>query len=306
MTDSDYIDDYINYLDTIKGYSTNTLKSYKEDILDFSNWLKKEKMAKDIVHIRSRVASNYKVALRNQKLSVSSINRKISSLTSFYTYLVKEGYVDENFFSEVESLKKEKRLPHVLKEDELNYLFNSIDRSTALGNRNYCLLEVMYGTGVRVSELCSIEISDLSFSDSTIKIRGKGNKDRIVIMFDNLKEDLKNYINNDRLVLIRKSTKIDNRTLFLNKNGTSLTDRGVRLILNDIIKKCGETYHISPHMLRHSFATSMLDHGADLRSVQELLGHESLSTTQIYTHVSIEQMKKEYMESFPRAKKKKD
>ncbi len=306
MTDSDYIDDYINYLDTIKGYSTNTLKSYKEDILDFSNWLKKEKMAKDIVHIRSRVASNYKVALRNQKLSVSSINRKISSLTSFYTYLVKEGYVNENFFSEVESLKKEKRLPHVLKEDELNYLFNSIDRSTALGNRNYCLLEVMYGTGVRVSELCSIEISDLSFSDSTIKIRGKGDKDRIVIMFDNLKEDLKNYINNDRLVLIRKSTKIDNRTLFLNKNGTSLTDRGVRLILNDIIKKCGETYHISPHMLRHSFATSMLDHGADLRSVQELLGHESLSTTQIYTHVSIEQMKKEYMESFPRAKKKKD
>ncbi len=306
MTDSDYIDDYINYLDTIKGYSTNTLKSYKEDILDFSNWLKKEKMAKDIVHIRARVASNYKVALRNQKLSVSSINRKISSLTSFYTYLVKEGYVNENFFIEVESLKKEKRLPHVLKEDELNYLFNSIDRSTALGNRNYCLLEVMYGTGVRVSELCSIEISDLSFSNSTIKIRGKGNKDRIVIMFDNLKEDLKNYINNDRLVLIRKSTKIDNRTLFLNKNGTSLTDRGVRLILNDIIKKCGETYHISPHMLRHSFATSMLDHGADLRSVQELLGHESLSTTQIYTHVSIEQMKKEYMESFPRAKKKKD
>ena len=263
-------------------------------------------MARDLIHIRNKVASNYKVQLKTNKFSVSTINRKISSLTSFYEYLLKEGYVEKNYFDDVESLKKEKRLPHILKESELDYLFKSIDRSTPLGNRNYLILELLYGTGMRVSELCSLNISDLSFSDSTIKIYGKGDKERIVIMFDNLKDDLKNYINNDRLVLLRKSHDIDNRTLLLNKNGTSLTSRGVRIILNDIINKCGETYHITPHMLRHSFATSMLDHGADLRSVQELLGHESLSTTQIYTHVSIEQMKKEYMEAFPRALKKKD
>lgn len=306
MTDSEYIDEYIDYLDTVKGYSSNTLKSYKEDITDFLNWIKSEKMARDLLHIRNKVASNYKVSLKTNKLSVSTINRKISSLTSFYAYLLKEGYVDNNYFEDVESLKKEKRLPHILKETEIDYLFNSIDRTNPLGNRNYLILELLYGTGIRVSELCSLNISDLSFSDSTIKIRGKGDKERIVIMFDNLKDDLKNYINNDRLVLLRKSTNIDNRTLLLNKNGTSLTARGVRVILNDIINKCGETYHITPHMLRHSFATTMLDHGADLRSVQELLGHESLSTTQIYTHVSIEQMKKEYMEAFPRASKKKD
>ncbi len=306
MTDSEYIDEYIDYLDTVKGYSTNTIKSYKEDINDFLNWIKSEKMARDLLHIRNKVASNYKVSLKTNKLSVSTINRKISSLTSFYAYLLKEGYVDNNYFEDVESLKKEKRLPHILKETEIDYLFKSIDRTNPLGNRNYLILELLYGTGIRVSELCSLNISDLSFSDSTIKIRGKGDKERIVIMFDNLKDDLKSYINNDRLVLIRKSTNIDNRTLLLNKNGTSLTARGVRVILNDIINKCGETYHITPHMLRHSFATTMLDHGADLRSVQELLGHESLSTTQIYTHVSIEQMKKEYMEAFPRASKKKD
>lgn len=306
MNDCEYIEEYIDYLNTVKGYSENTLKSYKEDITDFLNWIKKEKMARDLIHIRNKVASNYKVQLKTNKFSVSTINRKISSLTSFYEYLLKEGYVEKNYFDDVESLKKEKRLPHILKESELDYLFKSIDRSTPLGNRNYLILELLYGTGMRVSELCSLNIIDLSFSDSTIKIYGKGDKERIVIMFDNLKDDLKNYINNDRLVLLRKSHDIDNRTLLLNKNGTSLTSRGVRIILNDIINKCGETYHITPHMLRHSFATSMLDHGADLRSVQELLGHESLSTTQIYTHVSIEQMKKEYMEAFPRALKKKD
>ncbi len=306
MTDEDLISDFINYLSTVKGYSGNTIKSYKEDVDDFYNWIKGEKMARDLTHIRSRVASNYKVVLKKENYSTNTINRKISSLTSFYAYLVKEGYVEENYFDEVESLKKEKRLPHILKENELNYLFNSIDKSTSLGERNYLILEVLYGTGLRVSELCEMKISDISFSDSTIKINGKGNKDRFVIMFDNLKEDMKVYLNGSRLVLLKKSHDLENRTVFLNKNGTSLTPRGVRVILNDLIKKCGETYHITPHMLRHSFATSMLDHGADLRSVQELLGHESLSTTQIYTHVSVEQMKKEYMEAFPRAKKKKD
>jgi integrase/recombinase XerC len=149
-----------------------------------------------------------------------------------------------------------------------------------------------------------MQIKDINFADSTIKIFGKGSKDRLVIMFDDLVKDLKHYLSNERLSLLRKSSDIDNRNVFLNKNGTSLTPRGVRVILNDILEHAGETYHITPHMLRHSFATSMLDHGADLRSVQELLGHESLSTTQIYTHVSVEKMKSEYMAGHPRAHKK--
>ncbi len=306
MTDLEVVEDYSNYLLTVKGYSLNTIKSYKEDVLSFRKWIRDEKMASDLLHIRERVAQNYKSSLRFDNLSVASIDRKISSLNTFYKYLLKEGYVKENFFENVESIKKEKRLPHVLKEPELKYLFESIDTKTTLGYRNYVLLEILYGCGIRVSELCSIELNDITYSDSTIKIHGKGSKDRYVIMFDSLKEDIKHYVQNERLILLRKSNNPDNRTLFLNKNGTSLTPRGVRVILNDIILKAGETYHITPHMLRHSFATSMLDHGADLRSVQELLGHESLSTTQIYTHVSVEKMKQEYMSSFPRAKKKKE
>lgn len=304
MSDEEVIQKYLDYLLGIKNYSPNTIKSYKEDILDFQNFIRSEKMARDLLHIRDRVANNFKSDLRRKNLSITSIDRKISSLHSFYKYLLKEELVDENYFDKVEAIKKEKRLPRILKEPELKHLFESIDVNTTLGFRNYILLEVLYGCGIRVSELCSMVISDINFSDSTIKIHGKGSKERLVIMFDDLAIDLKHYLKEERLALLRKSIDIDNRTVFLNKNGTSLTPRGVRVILNDIIKDAGETYHLTPHMLRHSFATSMLDHGADLRSVQELLGHESLSTTQIYTHVSLEKMKSEYMMSHPRALKK--
>ncbi len=304
MSDDEVIEKYLDYLLAVKNYSSNTIKSYKEDILDFKKFIKEEKMAPDLLHIRDRVAQNFKSSLRYKKLSITSIDRKISSLHSFYKYLLKEELVRENFFDNVEAIKKEKRLPQVLKEPELKHLFDSIDVNTVLGFRNYVILEVLYGCGLRVSELCNMQIKDINFADSTIKIFGKGSKDRLVIMFDDLVKDLKHYLANERLSLLRKSSDIDNRNVFLNKNGTSLTPRGVRVILNDIIENAGETYHITPHMLRHSFATSMLDHGADLRSVQELLGHESLSTTQIYTHVSVEKMKSEYMASHPRAHKK--
>jgi integrase/recombinase XerC len=304
MSDDEVIEKYLDYLLAVKNYSSNTIKSYKEDILDFKNFIKEEKMAPDLLHIRDRVAQNFKSSLRYKKLSITSIDRKISSLHSFYKYLLKEELVRENFFDNVEAIKKEKRLPQVLKEPELKHLFNSIDINTVLGFRNYVILEVLYGCGIRVSELCNMQIKDINFADSNIKIFGKGSKDRLVIMFDDLVKDLKHYLSNERLSLLRKSSDIDNRNVFLNKNGTSLTPRGVRVILNDILERAGETYHITPHMLRHSFATSMLDHGADLRSVQELLGHESLSTTQIYTHVSVEKMKSEYMAGHPRAHKK--
>ena len=306
MNDEEVIQKFVDYLLGVKNYSENTIKSYKEDILDFKKFIRDEKMAPDLIHIRDRVANNYKSSLRYRKLSNSTIDRKISALHSFYKYLFKENIVRENYFDKVEAIKKEKRLPQVLKEPELKHLFESIDVSTVLGFRNYVILEILYGCGLRVSEMCQMVISDINFSDSTIKIHGKGSKERLVIMFDDLQKDLRHYLSTERLILLRKSKDIDNRTVFLNKNGTNLTPRGVRVILDDIIKNAGETFHITPHMLRHSFATSMLDHGADLRSVQELLGHESLSTTQIYTHVSIEKMKNEYMLSHPRARKKEE
>lgn len=182
-------------------------------------------------------------------------------------------------------------------------MMNSIDQKTPMGLRNYLIVSILYGCGLRVSEMCALEISNLDFSNETIHIHGKGDKDRIVIMYDELKEKLLKYISFERIELLKKGDNIESRYLFINNHGGNLTPRGVRVILNTIIDKMGETYKITPHMLRHSFATALLDNGADLRSVQELLGHSNLSTTQIYTHVSVEKMKSEYMAAHPRAKK---
>ena len=182
-------------------------------------------------------------------------------------------------------------------------LFNICDQTKPLGVRNYCILELLYGCGLRVSELCNLEIKDIDFDDLTILIHGKGSKDRVVIMYEEMANNLRKYISNSRLDLLYKSENHENRHVFLNKNGTTLTPRGVRVILNKLISDCGETFHLSPHMLRHSFATALLNNGADMRSVQELLGHESLSTTQVYTHVSYETIKTSYQIAHPRAMK---
>lgn len=235
--------------------------------------------------------------------AVNSVNRNIASLRGFYNYLLSEKIVDKNFFTDISSLKKPKRLPQIIREKEIVMLLDSCNKQTTLGFRDYLLIEFLYATGLRVSELCSLKTSDIDLINLEVKVRGKGNKDRIVLIYEELKEDIKHYLNLERITLLAKSNDENNRSLFLNNKGTSLTTRGVRVILDKVIKNCGETFHISPHMLRHSFATTLLNNGADLRSVQELLGHENLSTTQIYTHITYENLKKEYQIAHPRAKK---
>lgn len=182
-------------------------------------------------------------------------------------------------------------------------LLNACDKTKPLGFRDYLIIELLYATGLRVSELCGLETKDLDLVNLEIRVFGKGSKERIVLIYPELRDDLKHYLNNERITLLAKSNNEKNRSLFINNKGTSLTTRGVRVILNKVIKECGETFHISPHMLRHSFATSLLNNGADLRSVQELLGHVNLSTTQIYTHITYESLKKEYALAHPHAKK---
>jgi integrase/recombinase XerC len=298
---------FIDYLEGVKGYSEYTIISYKNDILEFKDFIHSEKMARDLLSIRNdRVPKNFLSYMSNKNYSNTTINRHLSSLRTFYDYLLKQSIVDDNYFKDIKGMKKPKRLPKVVKENDLVHLFDSIDKTTPLGFRNYVILEILYGCGIRVSELCNMQINQIDFNNETIKIHGKGAKERNVILFEPLKSDLKEYLNLYRKELLIKGHDLYERNVFLNKNGGPLTSRGVRVILDSIIKNTGETYRLSPHMLRHSFATSLLDNGADLRSVQELLGHESLSTTQIYTHVSLEKMKKEYMQSHPRALKKED
>lgn len=301
------IDEFYENLINIKNYSLNTAEAYRTDLLEFLDFIKTEKMAAGLLQIRNeRVCKNYISYLANQDLKSSSIHRKLSSLNSFYNYLVKEERVKINYFQTVEAPKTPKRLPKIIKDSEVEMLFDACDLDDKLGYRNYCILGCLYGCGLRVSELCNMQIKDIDFNDRTIKITGKGNKDRVVIMYDELALSLKHYISTFRLELLYLSKEVENRTVFLNKNGKSLTRVGVRKILDGLVTKCGETFHISPHMLRHSFATALLNNGADMRSVQELLGHESLSTTQVYTHVSFDKMRSSYQISFPRATKKKD
>ena len=304
MTDLDAIEEFINHLANIKGYSENTIISYKNDIEEFLSFLKTEKMAAGLLQVRNeRVCRNYISYLSSMDLASSSIHRKLSALSSFYNFLLSEELVRSNFFENVEAPKMPKRLPKTIKDSEIMMLFDICDKNNKLGYRNYCILGCLYGCGLRVSELCNMQIKDIDFNERIIKINGKGNKDRFVIMYDELSESLKHYISTFRVEILYNSKDENNRYVFLNKNGTQLTRVGVRKILDKLVMDCGETFKISPHMLRHSFATALLNNGADMRSVQELLGHESLSTTQIYTHVSFDKIKSSYQIAHPRANK---
>jgi integrase/recombinase XerC len=232
-------------------------------------------------------------------LSRKSVARKISSLRSLYRFFMREGYCKDNPFSFASLPKKEWSIPKFLYEEELAKLFEVSDLSTPLGQRNQALLELLYATGIRVSECCGLTLEDLDFHMETILVTGKGNKQRYVPLGSYAQNILRIYIQDGRNKLLKK--KEPSSALFLNAKGGSLTDRGVRYILNDMIEKASLTMHMSPHMLRHTFATHMLNEGADLRTVQELLGHAHLSTTQIYTHVSKERLRSVYMQHHPRA-----
>ena len=221
-------------------------------------------------------------------------------LSEFLKYidLLKENYIVKNPMTLISNPKQESKLPHFLYYNELETILNIPDKSTPLGQRDSVILELLYSTGIRVSELVNIKLKDINLSTRKIRILGKGNKERIVLYGEYLKNLLDIYLNDGREKLVKNNQEY----LVLNKNGSGLTTRGVRVIIDNILKKGEIDFHISPHVLRHTFATHMLDSGADLKSVQELLGHENLSTTQIYTHVSNERLRKVYLSTHPRAK----
>ena len=304
MQDQDLIKKFEDYLHVIKNYSKYTVTGYVKDVLDFSKYLRENKLASSLIGIkRSRTCSFYVSELVSKGYEGKSINRKISSLRTFYNYLLKEGIIEVNYFDEVENVKTPKKLPTFVDELDMVTILDSIDTNTDLGNRNRVLIELLYATGMRVSEVCSLEIKQVNFYNNTIKVSGKGKKDRIVILYDSIADKLKFYIDFTRSNLLSISGIEEITNVFINYKGTPLTPRGVRKIINNVIDHCAVNKHISPHMIRHSFATSLLNNGADLRIVQELLGHENLQTTQIYTHVSTENMKNAFEKAFPRAKK---
>ena len=270
--------------------------SYKNDIEEFFSYLERESLS--FLDINYDDLRFYLMYLKEEKNdSNSSIDRKLSGLRGFYKFLANEGYVSKNVFSLVNGPKKEKKLPRYFEYNELEELFNVCD-DTPLGQRDLLILEMLHGTGVRVGELVNIKVKDIDLSTKSILILGKGNKERIVTYGEYCSDALITYLNDGYHRLNIKNEEY----LFLNKNGGVITERGVRYVLEQIIKKTSLNKNISPHMLRHSFATHLLNEGCDLITVQKLLGHESIKATQIYTHVTTDRLKEVYYNSFPRAK----
>lgn len=299
------IKEFYDYLKNEKNYSEFTITSYMNDINEYNNFIIMENY-KSLVDLTPNISRQYLTYLNSKKFSKRSVARKMSSLRSFYRYLERNNKVDVNYFQNITSPKIDKTLPKFLYLEEIEELFNSINTNTSIGKRDYALLELLYGTGIRVSEFCNIKLSDCDFYNNEIIVMGKGSKERYVPISDNIKEAIYEYINSARNEFLARSKSGYSDYLFLNFKGTPLTTRGVRVVLDNVTARAAEELKLSPHMLRHSFATHLLDNGADLRSVQELLGHENLQTTQIYTHVSKERLKKDYMEHFPRAKRDDD
>ncbi len=300
--DYEAVDKYIDYISVEKNYSEYTYTNYKKDILEFKDYLNREKFG-SLLKFSNNAERHYLAYLNTKKLKTRTVARKMSALRSFYRFLINEGLTDVNKFNEVTSPKLEKVLPRFLYVEEIEKMFDSINTDDALGKRDYAILEFMYGTGVRVSELCNIKIDDIDYVNHQVIVLGKGAKERYLPLHELIIEALENYVGDARCTLQARNKKEICDNLFLNHHGGPLTPRGVRVILEKIVNEASESFHISPHMLRHSFATHLLDNGADLITVQELLGHENLSTTQIYTHISKEQIKREYMDKFPRAKR---
>ncbi|MCC3645684.1 tyrosine recombinase XerC [Cytobacillus oceanisediminis] len=289
---------FIEYLQIEKNYSQYTIEHYQHDISDFFMFMSEQAIS-DLTKVEYQDVRIYLTNLFERKMSRKSVARKISSLRSFLKFLLREEIVAENPFALVSIPKAQKKLPEFFYEEEMKQLFDACESSTPLGQRNKALLELLYATGIRVSECSQIRLKDLDMHLSTVLVRGKGSKERYVPFGSFAQDAIDTYINHGRKELLANGNMQEN--LFLNARGGPLTARGIRTILDRIIEKSSLTGKIHPHMLRHTFATHLMANGADMRTVQELLGHAFLSSTQVYTHVTNEYLKKTYMAHHPRA-----
>jgi len=293
---------YVNYLEAERNMSTYTVRNYTADLMDFFDFLRERSIGslKDVDRLTLR---DYLAHLMKQGLAKASIARKLSAIRSFYRYLLQVGLVDTSPVATTSSPKLDKRLPSFLTIEEARRLLEAPDLSTPQGQRDRALLELLYASGIRVSELVQLDLEQVNLDTHEIRVWGKGSKERVVLMGKPATEALAAYISEGRLKLLGERR---NSTLFVNRYGGRLPERRVQRILEKYTMLAGIDKRVHPHMLRHTFATHLLDGGADLRVVQELLGHAALSSTQIYTHVTKSQAKKVYLSAHPMAQKPED
>lgn len=290
--------EYGYYLKREKGLSENTIDAYLRDITQYITFLEKYRKLKRVEQIDKSDIQAYLKSLKNKDLSAKSTSRKLSSIKGFHQFLLLEKETTTDVSSLIEAPKIERNIPDVLSVEEVIRLIDHVKGIEPLDLRNLALLELIYGSGLRVSELLNLKISDIHLTASYVKIIGKGSKERQVPLGQMSVIALREYLTKGRPQLI----KIENNFLFLNQYGNKLSRQGFFKLLKKIAKDSNITKEVSPHTLRHSFATHLLEAGIDLRTLQELLGHEDISTTQIYTHISQKHLKKSYLDAHPRAK----
>ena len=282
------VDKFLFFLKNELNYSEFTIKSYQLDLTDFFEYIKKSKI--NYLRINNNEVRGYLKYLDSCNLKNSTISRRISTLRTFYNYLLDEGVVESNVFHNVKNPKLEKKLPNYLNYNEIEELLESIDITNTEGLQRRLLIEMFYSTGCRVSEMINVKLKDIDFTNKTIRIMGKGSKERIVYYGDYASKYLEEYL---------KKVEVKDY-LFTNKKQEKLSVSEVELMIKDIMKHISIKTHVTPHTLRHTFATHLLNNGADIKTVQELLGHANLSTTGIYTHISSDRLKDIYFKTFKR------
>lgn len=294
------LEDFKSYIIAEKNFSKHTAKAYCSDILSFLVWMD-EQSCEDINFSKVR---EYLHFIQKFNYKKTTIARKIASLRTFYKYLYRERKVDSNPAMNLTNPKRPKSLPKFLTPDEVEQILNNTKIETPAGYRNRTILELLWATGMRISELSGLNFGDLNLEHNEIRVFGKGSKERIILVTDRAKNFLERYIESARDLIPKgfpAPDKSEDSPVFINNTGYRLQTRTVRNVINEVVEKIDLPKHVTPHMFRHSFATHLIENGADLRVVQELLGHASISNTQIYTHVSTQHLKDVYNETHPRA-----
>jgi len=293
-----HVDRFLGYLESERGCSHQTLRAYAGDLAAFARFINRDGEF-DPRQVSTLDLRHYLAHMRRQGAARTTVARKVACLRSFYKFLIREGVVSDNPATSLTLPRRRQRLPTFLDEAEVLRLLESPDRTTVAGRRDRAILETLYSTGMRIGELAAVNIEDVDLIGEVVKARGKGKKERLVPLGRPAIEALRDYL--AVRSAIARGRRVHRRALFINKAGGRLSERGIRRIFNKYARAAGLSDQVSPHTLRHSFATHMLNRGADLRAVQELLGHASIATTQVYAHVTTEKLKKVYHKAHPRA-----
>ena len=296
------IDAFITYLETVRGLSPHSVRAYATDLSSFATWTEREEV--DPATISHRELRSYLAYLSRARYAEKTINRHLSAIRSLYRWLLHEGYVDQDAAAAIASPKLSKKLPKTMTDGDVSDILAHIDASDPVGLRDSAFIELLYASGARIAEISTLTVDDIDFAEAQVKLFGKGSKERIVPLYPHVLERLRAYLQSGRPGMICQDKPT--RTLFISTRGNPMTTDALRTVFEKRLRAAGKDAALTPHAMRHTFATELLGGGADLRTVQELLGHESLSTTQIYTHVSIDRLKSATRQAHPRAESQED